>query len=80
MSNQLNTLETIIVVIVGLLGAVALGAAISAISALVITWAWNAVIPAIFGLPHISFWQAFALMVLVNGLRQAVHVANKNRE
>lgn len=35
--------------------------------------AWNAVLPELFGLPSITFWQAFLLQVIIgilgNGLR-----------
>lgn len=31
---------------------------------LVTAWLWNALMPAIFGLPAISFWQALGLLVL----------------
>ena len=31
-----------------------------------IMWIWNAVIVALFGLPFISYWQAFGLYILCN--------------
>jgi hypothetical protein len=31
---------------------------------LVTAWLWNALMPAVFGLPAISFWQALGLLVL----------------
>ncbi len=30
----------------------------------VVMWLWNWLMPALFGLPHIRFWQAFALLAL----------------
>ena len=32
-------------------------------------WVWNAIIPDIFGLPTIGFWQSLGLMFLSNVLR-----------
>ena len=32
--------------------------------ALPIMWLWNATMPDIFGVPHITFWQAFGLKLL----------------
>lgn len=43
--------------------------------------AWNFVMPAVFGLPELSFWQAFALSFVVHlltvGMRASVHVKNR---
>ncbi len=54
------------------IGAVVLGAAIGIpilivillIGTLVTQWSWNTFVPAIFNLPHITLWQAFALQLL----------------
>lgn len=32
----------------------------------IIMWIWNAVIVVLFGLPFISYWQAFGLYILCN--------------
>ena len=32
----------------------------------IIMWIWNAVVVALFGLPFISYWQAFGLYILCN--------------
>ena len=49
-----------------LLGAIG----IAILSLLILTypvmWIWNAVMPDVFGLPHISFWQALGLGILAN--------------
>jgi|TARA_R110000744_G_scaffold197556_1_gene316824 hypothetical protein len=37
-----------------------------------VMWLWNYVIPDIFGLPTIVFWQAFALYILSNILAKGV--------
>lgn len=54
-----------------------LGVAVIAVVALVFGWvamtAWNAVIPAVFNLSPISFWQAVALMVLARILVGRFH-------
>lgn len=36
------------------------------IGAIIFTLCWNYVIPVIFGLPEITYFQAFCLMMLVN--------------
>ena len=47
-------------VIFGVAAAVALGLALG----FPVMWLWNWLMPAIFGLPVITFWQAFGLLVL----------------
>lgn len=47
-------------VILGLIGAVA----IALLLGYVVVWLWNWLMPALFGLNTITFWQAVALMVL----------------
>lgn len=40
-------------------------ALIFAVLAALPTWLlWNALVPSLFGLPHISFWQALGLLIL----------------
>jgi hypothetical protein len=46
--------------IVGLL----IAATLALLFGLVLMWLWNWLMPAIFGLPVISFWQAWGLVVL----------------
>ncbi len=47
-------------VILGILGA----AALAIIFGLAIQWLWNSLMPDIFGLPEVSYWQAVGLVVL----------------
>ncbi len=47
-------------VILGIVGA----AALAIIFGLVIQWLWNTLMPEIFGLPEVSYWQAVGLVVL----------------
>lgn len=58
-------------VILAIIGAILLGWFIVAFSAMVVAWplslAWNYVVPEVFGLPSIGYWQAFCLF-LVFGL------------
>lgn len=51
---------------------------ISAISALILCWAWNAFMVPVFALPAIGFWKAFALLMLLGFIKQAVNVAVNN--
>ena len=46
--------------ILGLVGAVALAAVVGALVMVL----WNAMLPALFGLPVVTFWQAVGLVVL----------------
>jgi hypothetical protein len=46
--------------VVGLLAMIALGL----LTGLFVQLLWNALVPEIFGLPRISFWQAWGLIVL----------------
>lgn len=41
---------------------------IAVIIAYPVKWLWNYVIPTIFGLPQITFWQALCLMLLAGFL------------
>lgn len=49
-------------VIMGIVGA----AALAIVFGLVIQWLWNELMPAIFGLPEVSYWQAVGLVVLAH--------------
>lgn len=47
-------------VILGIIGA----AVLAIVFGLVIQWLWNQLMPGIFGLPEVSYWQAVGLVVL----------------
>lgn len=47
-------------IILGIIGA----AALAIIFGLVIQWLWNALMPSIFGLPEVTYWQAVGIVVL----------------
>jgi len=51
-----------------------------AIVALLIMWLWNWLIPDLFDLPVITYWQALALRILVSLLTASTNKFNKNRE
>lgn len=64
-------------VILGIVGA----AALAIIFGLVIQWLWNSLMPEIFGLPEVSYWQAVGLAVLSHilfGSHSHNHNGNKN--
>ena len=46
------------------LGVLAFGLAFAALAGLAVMALWNALLPALFGLPLITFWQALGLLVL----------------
>jgi len=58
-------------------GHVLLGVVVVVAVATVIGWvvmaAWNAVVPAVFNLPQLGFWQAVALLVLARVLTGRLH-------
>lgn len=45
------------------------------IEPLIVMWCWNAVVPAIFGLGTISFWQAFGLDLMCSCLFGTKHIS-----
>jgi hypothetical protein len=67
--------------IIGVIGIVAvflvLLAAGLSFSAAVVMFAWNLVIPYLFGLPQVSFWQAGGLLLLAQSVVGVISLANK---
>jgi hypothetical protein len=57
-------------------GVLILLAALTALEAWVIELLWNWLMPAIFGLPHITFWMALGIIVLVDLLFGGVTAAS----
>lgn len=59
-----------------IIGAVIIGfvvlALLSFILSFITLWAWNIFMPAIFHLPTINFWQAFAFNLLAGQFRSTV--------
>lgn len=62
--------ENLLVVAVGTLIAVGLVLGLfvgaMALGAFVVQWSWNLVIPAVFNLAAIDYWQAFGLLLLIS--------------
>jgi len=50
-----------------------------AIVALLIMWLWNWLIPDLFGLPVITYWQALALRILIKLLIASTEIEKKER-
>jgi hypothetical protein len=46
----------------------------------VLTFLWNFVMPELFGLPPITFWQMLALSALTNALTGGSSVASRSRD
>ena len=64
--------------IAGAIIGLAIGAAIMVVFTFVFRWIWNNVVPDVFGLKEISFWQAIGILVLASilfGGHRVVHVA-----
>lgn len=57
--------------------AIVLAAIVIPLVGLVVMWLWNALVPALFGLPEIGFWQSLGVFVLarilVGGFRGGGH-------
>ena len=64
--------------VLGVLG-VAIASAVSLITAVPVWLLWNAVIPAIFGLKQISFWQAVMLSLLCTCLFKSTSTRGSNK-
>ena len=64
-------------VIVGALVGLAIGAVFLVIFTLVFRWIWNNVVPEVFGLKEITFWQAIGILILASilfGGHRVVHI------
>ena len=44
---------------------------------LILWWAWNAVMPMLFGLPVIGFWHALALSLLLSTVRSVINISTR---
>ena len=56
--------------VIGVIGTVVfIIATVVVIGSLITWWAWNNFMPAVFHLPTITLWQAFAFNLLTNSLR-----------
>ena len=67
-----KVMGTVVLVLAGFFG-------LACIMAWLIQIIWNAVMPDIFGLPHITFWQAFLLQLLSNLLIKSNLTYNKKK-
>lgn len=71
---------TVLVIVMTFLLAVAVIAGFSALSALILMLAWNAFMPHVFGLPEVSFVQAFALTFLIGAIKGLVNIHTAAKE
>jgi len=63
------------------IGGIALAMAMAFLLGFIVMWLWNWLMPEIFGLPQISFWQAWGLLVLAHILFKSFpHHATHNHE
>lgn len=56
-----------------IVGGLALFSAFALVLSFVVQWLWNWLMPALFNLPTISYWQALGLMVLSHLLLKGFH-------
>jgi hypothetical protein len=57
-------MENVLKVLVISFAAIAVGAFVAVVTALPVMLLWNVLMPGLFGLPEISFWQALGLSML----------------
>lgn len=50
---------------------------ISLVGAFITMWAWNLVMPAVFGLSVITYWQALAVNLLVGLVKGIITIKNR---
>lgn len=79
--DNFTTLEWLIVVTTAIGITVGIIALVAAAGALIICWAWNNFMPSVFGLPSITFIQAFALTFLIGSLKGLLGITiNRKKE
>jgi urea transporter len=78
-ATRRRRLENALTWAIGIGVIVAVVALVGTVSTLVVQWAWNTLMPPIFGLPELSFWQALALSILLSAVGKAVQVATHGR-
>lgn len=61
-SGPAKVIKIVGLVILGIIGITVLGL----VFGILVRWLWNALMPVIFGLPEIGFWQAVGLVVLTH--------------
>lgn len=54
-----------------------IGVTIAFIMSFIYWWAWNTFMPAVFHLPRIGMWQAFALSLLISPLKASYESKKK---
>jgi positive regulator of sigma E activity len=62
--NKLRGTKRVLTIIGMAIGGVIIAATIALILGFVVMWLWNWLMPAIFGLTKITFWQAWGLVLL----------------
>lgn len=62
-----------------ILGGVAVSIVIDLLLAFPLMWAWNYALPTLFGLPQVSYWQAFCLLIVSTLLVKSQTVNNSSK-
>ena len=76
LGTGINTLK--MEILVKILGVVALVVGMAFLFTLPVMWLWNALMPDIFGLVEIGFWQALGLSLLSGFLFKSSNSSSKN--
>lgn len=64
--NHLRGVRRVLAIIGMAIGGVIIAAAMALLFGFIVMWLWNWLMPLIFGLPEITFWQAWGLVVLAH--------------
>lgn len=79
-NRSASTWEVILIFALNFLLVLGVIAAFAALGALIVSWAWNAFMPSVFGLPQITFLQAFALTMLIGSVKGLLSVNIQKKE
>lgn len=72
-------MDTFVKVVGTMIGLLAAGVFIAALLGLPVMWLWNALMPEIFGLKTIGFWQAVGLNVLCSILFKGTSTSSSSK-
>ena len=72
--------EVIAIAVISFVVVAAIIGVFAALGALILSWAWNTFMPPVFGLPSITFFQAFALTFLIGSIKGLLSVQIKRKD
>ena len=66
------------IVFLAVVGAIVMAILLGFLLAFPVMWLWNYVMPVVFALPTLTFWKAWALLILSNFLFKSSTTVNKS--